>query len=127
MNNKTIVLSSATAALLAVATYAWAGSHSTEEVKTEDAPATTETTEAPARLCIPREEAEAAPAKEAEEDTKTEETAPATTEEAPAESDKPASDENTEVSLPICDEDGNPPKPEATEEETTEEEAPKTE
>ena len=69
-----------------------------------------------------------APAAE-ESEVKTEEEA-APTEEALATDDEAAPDE-TEVSLPICDEDGNPPKAEETEDEAgesgTKEEPAKTE
>lgn len=130
MKIKNIILSSSVAVIMAFASSAWADSHSAATDKmAEDAKA-----EAPARLCIPKDEAaaasEAKSADATEEETTDDDKAEA---EKPAdgaetEAEKPADDAETEESdeddtaeeaetaapeaaLPICDDEGNPPEP----------------
>lgn len=126
MNNKTVALSSVVV-LLALGAYAWAESHSSAEVKATEEVAEVaeeaEAVEAP-RLCIPREEAEAAADGNAEAEATTEEAAkPEAEATEPAKEGDEVKEEETaeaEVALPICDEDGNPPAPEEAETAETE-------
>lgn len=129
MKNKIVALTSVIA-LFVLGSHAWADSHSSAEVKApEEAAEATESMEAP-RLCIPREEAEAATVPSdgnAEVEAKPEEAdKPEAEEAAPTEGGDEAKEETAEAeaALPICDEDGNPP---AVEAEATEETAEATE
>ena len=132
MNNKTVTLGSAIV-LLALGAYAWADSHSSAEVKATEEVAEvaegTEVVEAP-RLCIPREEAEAAAEGNAEAEATTEEVAkPEAEATEPAKEGDEVKEETAEaeVALPICDEDGNPPVAEEAAAAETEAEPAKTE
>ena len=135
MNNKTVTLGSAIV-LLALGAYAWADSHSSAEVKATEEVAEvaevaegTEVVEAP-RLCIPREEAEAAAEGNAEAEATTEEAAkPEAEATEPAKEGDEVKEETAEaeVALPICDEDGNPPVAEEAAAAETEAEPAKTE
>lgn len=134
MKTSNIALSTGATLLLAFVTYAWADSTPAPEAAAE-AEASAETSDAPARLCIPQDEANAAadateevkPEGEAaaEGEAASEGDAPAAEGEAVAEGDAPAAEgeaaaegdasvaeeEEAEAALPICDEDGNPPEP----------------
>lgn len=132
MNNKTVTLGSAIV-LLALGAYAWADSHSSAEVKATEEVAEVaegaEAVEAP-RLCIPREEAEAAAEGNAEAEATTEEAAkPEAEATEPAKEGDEVKEETAEaeVALPICDEDGNPPVAEEAAAAETEAEPAKTE
>lgn len=120
MKINNIALSSGVALLLAFVTYAWADSTTTPEAAAEEA-TSAETSDAPARLCIPQEEADAAAEATTDEEAKPEGEAAAdgdapVAEGEAAEGDAPAEGDATEegeeeAALPICDENGNPPEP----------------
>ena len=110
MMTKNIALTSSAAVILAFATFAWADSTTAPEAEAA-APAEA-SEEAPARLCIPKAEAEAAAdaAKEAKPDDKAETKSDRN---APVEGE---AEESEEAALPICDDEGNPPEPAEAEE-----------
>jgi len=135
MTSKNVALLSGVSCIVVLATYAWAASQDASEVKVEEAAVQVEAATETARLCIPMAEAEEATAAvvetdEAAAEDKAEETKTEASDDTAETKTVETEAVSAEVSLPICDEAGNPPAAEgdaaaseATTEKATEEPA----